>query len=253
MEERRPQTPRTEPGAIMFEAPPPPYIKEPAPELPNLPAGLARLSYQHPPAPPTRPTSELRISVQMANALRISAQSIGFPSLGLLPVSEVPPAHPPLPEDLGRWSYPHNQQQQQQQGAKPHPESPDMEELRNSTLARFPIPPSIPAKSEQRSYTPPLQNLTVPQMQKMQNRHTSPELTSPTSPESPIWGHGFPDHPIRPSHSVRSFTSTLYSDTASVHDAHAALGLSARPTPVVTQGQQGFYFGDVRRSASVPC
>lgn len=252
VEESRTASPRTEPGTVIFEAPPPPYIKEPAPELPNLPAGLARLSYQHPPPPPTRPVSELRISVQMANALRISAQSIGFPSLGSLPVSEIPPAHPPLPEDLGRWSYPHQQQAAQGQGqAQSHaqPASPEVDELRNSTLARFPVPPSIPAKSERRPYTPPLQNLTVPQMQKMQYRNTSPELTSPTSPESPVWGHGFPDHPIRPSHSVRSFTSTLYSDTASVHSAHAAR-LSARPTPVITQGQG--YFGDLDRSASLP-
>lgn len=246
-EDTHPMSPSTEPGAVMFEAPPPPYIKEPAPELPNLPAGLARLSYQHPPPPPTRPASELRISVQMANALRISAQSIGFPSLGSLPISEDPPAHPPLPEDLGRWSYPQKQQAFQAQAPAA---SPEMDELRNSTLARFPVPPSVPAKSERRPHTPTLQNLTVPQMQKMQYRNTSPELTSPTSPESPVWGHGFPDHPIRPSHSVRSFTSTLYSDTASVHDAHAARW-SARPTPVITQGQE--YFGSMDRAAGLAC
>lgn len=236
---------RTEPGTIMFEAPPPPYVNEPAPELPRLPTGLARLSYQHPPPPPTRPVSELRISVQVANALRISAQSIGFPKLGLLPVSATPPAHPPFPENLGRWSYPH-----QQQAAQAPPASPEIDELRNSTLARFPVPPSIPAKSGQRPYTPPLQSLTVPQMQNMQYRNTSPELTSPTSPESPVWGHGFTDHPIRPSHSVRSFTSTLYSDTASVHSATVGKW-SAKPTPVMTQGQG--YFGSMIRSPSLPC
>lgn len=240
----RPVEYRTEPGAIMFEAPPPPYINEPAPELPKLPAGLARLSYQHPPPPPTRPGSELRISVQVANALRLSARSIGFPKSGSLPVSENPPAHPPLPDDLGRWSYP-----QQQHAVPASPASPELDELRNSTLSRFPVPPTIPTKLEQRPYTPPLQSLTVPQMHKMQYRNMSPELTSPTSPESPVWGHGFPDHPIRPSHSVRSFTSTLYSDTASVHSAHMG-NWSARPTPVITQAQ-GFFSG-ATRSPSLP-
>ncbi|KJX97866.1 hypothetical protein TI39_contig455g00014 [Zymoseptoria brevis] len=171
---------------LLPDAPPPPYIQEPAPELPELPPNLARMSY------PTITVAAPESLPRPIGALRASATSM-FSFLHKNPISPVPPEIPQLPANLGRWSY------QQQLGAErqaqpqmqqlprgeylrtPEPgcsESGASPDLRLSTLAEFPQPPKIgtdrcsatpppltihknkpKSKSFARPFTPPLHNL----------------------------------------------------------------------------------------------
>ncbi|SMR55521.1 unnamed protein product [Zymoseptoria tritici ST99CH_1A5] len=227
---------RQEPGErfhqtpLLPDAPPPPYIQEPAPELPELPPNLARMSY------PTITVAGAEPVPRPVGGLRASATSM-FSFLHKNPISPVPPAIPQLPANLGRWSY--QQQLEAERQAQPQmqqlprgeylrtPEpgcseygpSPD---LRLSTLAEFPRPPKI--GTERCSATPP--PLTI-------HKH-KPKSKSFARPFTPPL-HNLISRAANVIHATKS--KPIAPATAPIPSSSPALSYPTRPTLSLTQSK----------------